>query len=93
MIILCRGVSEEMLLICVIYSMVINHAWTAHVFQTYPFYKYKLNIIPLWISNHMPSKVLDEITFYFPKLQRCMGMGKYLIQEFIMDVITYQCFV
>ena len=25
-------------------------------------------LIPVWINNHMPSKVWDEITYPFPKL-------------------------
>ena len=57
-----------MLLIYVNYSMVIDHAWTAHVFQSNPFYKRKSNLIPLWASNHMPSKVLDEIFYQLPDL-------------------------
>ena len=27
-----------------------------------PFYQHGLTLIPAWISNHMPSKVWDEIT-------------------------------
>ena len=30
-----------------------------------PFYKHGLTLIPAWISNHMSSKVLDEITYPF----------------------------
>ena len=37
--------------------------------------------ISAWISNHMSSEVWDEITYPFPKLQRCnrwnLGMAKY----------------
>ena len=32
-----------------------------------PFYYHGLIIIPTWISNHMPNKVWDEITYPFPK--------------------------
>ena len=28
------------------------------------------NVIPIWIGNHMLSKVLDEITYPIPKLYR-----------------------
>ena len=31
------------------------------------FYKDGLTLILIWISNHMPSKVWDEITYPFPK--------------------------
>ena len=30
-----------------------------------PFYLHGLTLIPAWISNHMPSKVWDEITYPF----------------------------
>ena len=29
-----------------------------------PFYCYRLTLIPAWMSNHMPSKVWDEILIY-----------------------------
>ena len=32
------------------------------------FYEYSLILIPAWISNHMPSKEWDEITYPFPNL-------------------------
>ena len=31
-----------------------------------PFYLHGLTLIPTWISNHIPSKVWDEITYPFP---------------------------
>ena len=31
-----------------------------------PFYYLGLTLIPLWLSNHMPGKVWDEITYSFP---------------------------
>ena len=31
-----------------------------------PFYQHGLTSIPEWISNHMPNKVWDEITYPFP---------------------------
>ena len=31
-----------------------------------PFCQHRLTLIPVWISNHMPSKVWDEITCQFP---------------------------
>ena len=30
-----------------------------------PFYQYGLTLIPAWISNHMPSKVWDWVTYPF----------------------------
>ena len=37
-----------------------------HTLNTYgTFYQYGLTSIPAWISNHMPSKVWDEITDTF----------------------------
>ena len=33
-----------------------------------PFYWYGLTLISVWISNHMPSKVWDEIIHPFPDL-------------------------
>ena len=31
-----------------------------------PFYYHRLTLIPVWISNHMPTKIWDEITYSFP---------------------------
>ena len=50
-----------------------SHCWT-YVDMLYgalwwllmPLYKHVLTLIPAWISNDMPSKVLDEITHPFP---------------------------
>ena len=36
-----------------------------------PFYKHGLTLIPAWISNHMSSKVWDEITYPFPNFNGC----------------------
>ena len=36
-----------------------------------PFYWHVLTIIPAWISNHMPSKVWDEITYPFLNFNGC----------------------
>ena len=30
-----------------------------------PFYQHGLTLIPAWISNHMPGKMWDEITYPF----------------------------
>ena len=41
-----------------------------------PFYELGLILIPAWISNHMSSKMWDEIT-YILKLQQlhCWSLG------------------
>ena len=40
----------------------------------------ELTLIPAWKSNHMPSKVWDEITYPFPNIKGCnhwsLGMDK-----------------
>ena len=36
-----------------------------------PFYKHGSTLIPARISNHMPSKVWDEITYPFLNLNGC----------------------
>ena len=33
--------------------------------NTGPFYWHGLTLIPVWISNYMPSKMWDEITYPF----------------------------
>ena len=35
------------------------------------FYYHGLTLIPAWISNHMSSKVWDEITYPFPNFNGC----------------------
>ena len=44
------------------------------------------NLILVWISEHMPSKVWDEITYPFPNF---LGMDKEFTPHFKMDVIIY----
>ena len=36
-----------------------------------PFSQYRLTLIPAWISNHIPNKVWDEITYSSPNLNGC----------------------
>ena len=36
-----------------------------------PFYYHGLTLIPAWISNHMPCKVWDEITYQFLNFNDC----------------------
>ena len=45
----------------------INGTWgESHTWG--PFYSHGLTLIPEWTSNHMPSKVWDEITYQFLNL-------------------------
>ena len=45
-----------------------------------PFYLHGSTLIPAWISNYIHNIVCDELTYPFPKLQRCncwsLGMDK-----------------
>ena len=36
-----------------------------------PFYKHGLTLILAWTSNHMPSKMWDEITYPFLNFNGC----------------------
>ena len=58
-----------------------------------PFSKRGLTLIPVWISNHMPSKLWDEITNPLLNFNLCTiweWINKF-IPHIIMDVITYSC--
>ena len=48
-----------------------------------------------WISNHMFSKVCDEITYPFPNFNGCTvevwDCKSNFISHFIMNAITYPC--
>ena len=50
-------------------------------------------LISAWISNHMSSKVWDEITYPFPNFNGCaIEVWEWIsefIPHFILDVITY----
>ena len=58
-----------------------------------PFSLHGLTLIPAWISNHMPSKVWDEISYPFPNFNSCtVEVWEWIsnfIPHFTMDVITY----
>ena len=60
-----------------------------------PFYKHLLTLIPVWIGNHIPSKVWDRITYALPKYDDyTVEVWKWIsnfIPYFIIDVITYPC--
>ena len=51
--------------------------------------------IPAWISNHLSSKVWDQITYTFPNLNSAtVEVWKWIsnfIPNFVMDVITHSC--
>ena len=58
-------------------------------------YSHGFTLIPTWISNHIPSKVLDEITYLFPNfVGATVEDWEWIcnfIPNFIMDLITYPC--
>ena len=58
-----------------------------------PFYQHVLTLIPAWRSNHMPSKVWDEITYPFPNFNgvtiEVWELISNSIPHIIMSVITY----
>ena len=58
-----------------------------------PFHKHGLTLIPAWISDHMPSKVWDEITYPFPNfngttVEVWVWISNFIL-HFMMGVITY----
>ena len=54
-----------------------------------------INLIPAWISNHIPDTMRDEINHPFPNFNGCAVEVREWIQNFIphfkLDVITYPC--
>ena len=50
------------------------------------FYFHELTLIPAWISNHMPSKMWDEIIHPFPNSNGCTVEVNGLV---VWDTITY----
>ena len=48
-----------------------------------PFYQNGLFLIPAWISNHMPSKMWDEVTFPIPNFDGCIIEVLELINDFV----------
>ena len=60
-----------------------------------PFYWHGLTLISAWVSNHMPGKVCDELTYPFLNFNGCtVEVWEWiinLIPHFIMNVITYSC--
>ena len=60
-----------------------------------PFYWHGLTLIPPWISNYMPRKVLNEITYPFLNFNGCTVEVYKWISNFIphimFGVITYPC--
>ena len=54
-----------------------------------------INLIPAWISNHMPSKMWDENIYPFLNFNGCtVEVWEWIsnfIPHFIMDMITYPC--
>ena len=59
------------------------------------FYWHGLSLISAWISNHMPDKVWDEITYPFSNFN-CAAVEVWewisnFTPHFTMDLITYPC--
>ena len=50
-----------------------------------------INFNSTWISNHILSKLWDEITYPFPNFNRVSEWISYSTTYFIMDVNTYPC--
>ena len=76
---------------------VMRHGISATRWQTWsPFYKHGLTLITAWISNHMSSKVWEEITHPFPNFNGAtVEVWEWLsnfIPNFTMDIITYPCY-
>ena len=70
------------------------HSSLAHICVTRSlFYWYGLTLIPAWISNYIPGKVWEWITYPFSNFKSCtIEVWEWIsnfIPHFIMDVITY----
>ena len=82
---------------CVYLSSRFTHTVPTMQGQQHPahFYLHDLTLIPAWISNHMPNKVWDEITYPFLNFNGCTVEVYEWISNFIphieMDVNTYPC--
>ena len=67
----------------------------ASVFHIVLVAPYKREYIPTWLNNHIPSKVLDKISYPFPNfIGRTVEVCGWIINstlEFKMDAITYPC--
>ena len=54
-----------------------------------------INLSPVWIGNHIPSKVWDEITYSLPNFNCCtvevLEWISNCISHFIVHVVTYPC--
>ena len=68
------------------------------VCHPWPNLLHRLTVIPAWLAwltNHMPSKVCDEVTYPFPNLSDTTVEVWELISNFtklfIMEVINYPC--
>ena len=62
----------------------ILHLWFPASYQD-PFSKYGYTIIPAWITNHIQSKLLAEITYLFQKICGCIAEFWEWISYFIPD--------
>ena len=71
----------------ILYRSIMGHLW--------PRYKHELTVIPSWISNYMPRKVWNEITYPFLNFNgftvEVQERISYFIPHFTMAVVTYPC--
>ena len=69
--------------------------WVKAVAAMGLFYWHGLTLIPAWISNHMPSKVWEEIIYPFPNFNGCIVEVWEEISNFVTHfsghMITYPC--
>ena len=76
----------------------LSTSWLGYKYRKHTrpsFYQQGLTWIPVWISNHMPSKVWNEITYSFPNFNCIVEVWEWItnfITSFIMYVMIYPCF-
>ena len=54
---------------------IISCVWNIQIATWSPFYKHVSTLIPACISNHMPSRVWDEIIYPFPNIRHGEAAG------------------
>ena len=65
----------------------VNTSCECHWLSVLTLYEQRLLVIPAWISNHIPSKVWDEITCSFPNFNvASLGTDKQLHTTLIMGI-------
>ena len=59
----------------IVMSVSLTWCYHTYVFPWGPLYLHILTLNPVWISNHMPNKMWDEIIYSFPNFNG-LGMDK-----------------